>query len=234
MLLEVENLLLFNIFMLQLWPLEVKRYRMGQLTVKMLTMSTFYWFVCLLSLCLLSSKWTLMPLLKRLQVVVERLDIREDTHGVWLVPHLHHVLHLDQTQTVGLFPETWNTIAGVSVGRWEGATANREPTLITVDGSDKKSELLLCGLTLQWRRPVPGCVCGQLCPASCSRTPVERMSEPEHRKPSHRSSWTRSSGCRCSERERQQQQILRHRTVQTSSRSWSSNDSTCLQDKVWL
>lgn len=45
-------------------------------------------------------------LLKLLQVVVERLDIREDTHGVWFVPHLHHVLHLDQTQTVGLFPET--------------------------------------------------------------------------------------------------------------------------------
>lgn len=45
-------------------------------------------------------------LFKLLQVVVERLDVRKHTHGVRLVPHLHHVLHLDQTEAVGLLPET--------------------------------------------------------------------------------------------------------------------------------
>lgn len=45
-------------------------------------------------------------LLKLLQVVVERLDVGKHTHGVRLVPHLQHVVHLDQTQTVRLLPET--------------------------------------------------------------------------------------------------------------------------------
>lgn len=45
-------------------------------------------------------------LLELLQVVVEGLDVRKHTHGVWLVPHLQHVVHLNQPQTVGLLPET--------------------------------------------------------------------------------------------------------------------------------
>lgn len=44
--------------------------------------------------------------LKLLQMVVEGLDIREHTHGVWLVPHLHHVIHLDQTEAVRLLSGT--------------------------------------------------------------------------------------------------------------------------------
>lgn len=44
--------------------------------------------------------------LKLLQVVVEGLDVCEHTHGVRLVPHLQHVVHLDQTEAVGLLPET--------------------------------------------------------------------------------------------------------------------------------
>lgn len=43
-------------------------------------------------------------LFKRLQVVVEGLDVCKHTHGVWLVAHLQHVLHLDQTETVCLLP----------------------------------------------------------------------------------------------------------------------------------
>lgn len=39
-------------------------------------------------------------------MVVEGLDVRKHTHGVGLVPHDHHVLHLDQTETVSLLPET--------------------------------------------------------------------------------------------------------------------------------
>lgn len=41
-------------------------------------------------------------LFKLLQVVVEGLDVGEHTHGVWLVPHVQHVVNLDQSQTVGL------------------------------------------------------------------------------------------------------------------------------------
>lgn len=41
-------------------------------------------------------------LLKRLQVAVEGLDVCKHTHGVRLGPHRHHVLHLDQTETVSL------------------------------------------------------------------------------------------------------------------------------------
>lgn len=37
----------------------------------------------------------LYPSLKLAQVVVEGLDIGEDTHGVWFTTHDHHVLHLD-------------------------------------------------------------------------------------------------------------------------------------------
>lgn len=43
---------------------------------------------------------------KLFQMIVERLDIREDTHGVRFVPHLQHVVHLDEPKTVGLLPET--------------------------------------------------------------------------------------------------------------------------------
>lgn len=45
---------------------------------------------------------------KFLQVVVERLDIRKDAHGVWLVPHLQHVVHLDETEAVSVLPGRWN------------------------------------------------------------------------------------------------------------------------------
>lgn len=34
--------------------------------------------------------------LKLAQVVVEGLDVGEDTHGVWFTAHDHHVVHLDQ------------------------------------------------------------------------------------------------------------------------------------------
>lgn len=34
--------------------------------------------------------------LKLAQVVVEGLDVGEDTHGVGLTTHDHHVVHLDQ------------------------------------------------------------------------------------------------------------------------------------------
>lgn len=43
---------------------------------------------------------------KLLQMIVQRLDICKDTHRVRLVPHIQHVFHLDQTQTVSLLPET--------------------------------------------------------------------------------------------------------------------------------
>lgn len=29
-------------------------------------------------------------------MVVEGLDVGEDTHGIWFTPHDHHVIHLDQ------------------------------------------------------------------------------------------------------------------------------------------
>ena len=44
--------------------------------------------------------------LKLPQVVVEGLDVGEDTHGVWLPAHHHHILHLDQTVAVCLLPGT--------------------------------------------------------------------------------------------------------------------------------
>lgn len=44
--------------------------------------------------------------LELLQVVVQRLDVGEHTHGVWFIPHLQHVVHLDQTEAVGLLPAT--------------------------------------------------------------------------------------------------------------------------------
>ena len=44
--------------------------------------------------------------LKATQVVVQRLDISEDTHGVRLAAHHHHVLHLDEALAVGQVPET--------------------------------------------------------------------------------------------------------------------------------
>lgn len=43
---------------------------------------------------------------KATQVVVQRLDVGEDTHGVWLAAHHHHILHLDQALAVGQVPET--------------------------------------------------------------------------------------------------------------------------------
>ena len=39
-------------------------------------------------------------------MVVERLDICEDAHGVRFVAHLQHVVHLDEPEAVGLLPET--------------------------------------------------------------------------------------------------------------------------------
>ena len=44
--------------------------------------------------------------LKATQVVVQRLDVSEDAHGVWLAAHHHHVLHLNEALTVGQIPET--------------------------------------------------------------------------------------------------------------------------------
>lgn len=43
--------------------------------------------------------------LKLLEVVVEGLDIGEDTHGVWFVTHHHHILYLYETHTVSLLPK---------------------------------------------------------------------------------------------------------------------------------
>lgn len=39
-------------------------------------------------------------------MVVEGLDIGEHAHGVRFVAHLQHVVHLDQTETVGLGSDT--------------------------------------------------------------------------------------------------------------------------------
>lgn len=44
--------------------------------------------------------------LKATQMVVQWLDISEDTHGVRLVAHHHHVLDLDEALAVGQVPET--------------------------------------------------------------------------------------------------------------------------------
>lgn len=38
------------------------------------------------------------------QVVVERLDVGEDAHGVRFTTHDHHVLHLDEPVAAGLLP----------------------------------------------------------------------------------------------------------------------------------
>lgn len=43
---------------------------------------------------------------KATQVVVQRLDVGEDAHGVRLAAHHHHVLHLDEALAVGQIPET--------------------------------------------------------------------------------------------------------------------------------
>lgn len=43
---------------------------------------------------------------KAAQVVVQRLDVGEEPHGVWLAAHHHHVLHLNEALTVGQVPET--------------------------------------------------------------------------------------------------------------------------------
>lgn len=47
--------------------------------------------------------------LKLAEVVVEGLDIGEDTHRVWFTPHDHHVLYLDQTVTARLHPVAMDT-----------------------------------------------------------------------------------------------------------------------------
>lgn len=39
------------------------------------------------------------------QVVVQRLDVSEDTHGVRFTAHYHHVLDFDQTVTARFSPE---------------------------------------------------------------------------------------------------------------------------------
>lgn len=44
--------------------------------------------------------------LKATQVVVQRLDVSEDAHGVWLAAHHHHILHLNEALTAGQIPET--------------------------------------------------------------------------------------------------------------------------------
>lgn len=46
----------------------------------------------------------LCVLLKLAQVVVEGLDIGENTHGVWFTTHDHHVVHLNQPVTACLGP----------------------------------------------------------------------------------------------------------------------------------
>ena len=128
-------------------------------------------------------------LLELLQVVVEGLDVCEHTHGVWLVPHVQHVLHLDQTEAVSLLPETQKLMVKVSDFT---NTVNGTATSIGYFFPQQ--------LTLRWWRPAGGCVCGLRRPACCNQTPEGRKSGPERRTPSHRSSWTRSSGCLCSER----------------------------------
>lgn len=37
-------------------------------------------------------------------MTVQRLDVGEDAHGIWLVTHHHHVFHFYQTVTVSHFP----------------------------------------------------------------------------------------------------------------------------------
>lgn len=37
-------------------------------------------------------------------MIVQRLDVGEDTHGIWLVTHHHHVIHFYQTITLSHFP----------------------------------------------------------------------------------------------------------------------------------
>lgn len=50
--------------------------------------------------------WPLQALLKATQVVVERLHVGEDAHGVRLAAHHHHILHFNEALTVGQIPET--------------------------------------------------------------------------------------------------------------------------------
>lgn len=45
--------------------------------------------------------WPLQALLKATQVVVERLHVGEDAHGVRLAAHHHHILHFNEALTVG-------------------------------------------------------------------------------------------------------------------------------------
>lgn len=52
--------------------------------------------------------------LKAAQVVVQRLDVGEDAHGVRLAAHHHHVLHLNEALAVGQVPETQTPHQNVS------------------------------------------------------------------------------------------------------------------------
>lgn len=54
---------------------------------------------CLRAVLARSSVLQCFASLKLAQVVVKRLDIGEDTHGVRFTSHYHHVVHLDQTVT---------------------------------------------------------------------------------------------------------------------------------------
>lgn len=64
---------------------------------------------------LLGQSWGYSPQksLKAPQVVVQRLHICEDTHGIWLAAHHHHVIHLDEALALGQIPRTHNRKATI-------------------------------------------------------------------------------------------------------------------------
>lgn len=69
------------------------------------------------------------------QVVDQRLDVGEDAFGVGLVPHDHHVLHLQQRHAVGVGPEEAQETGCMrrrrgKPGGWERAEGGAEKDFI--------------------------------------------------------------------------------------------------------
>lgn len=100
------------------------------------------------------------------------------------------------SHTVGLWSQ-WSqfynkSVMNYTVCRQRGTSI---PTAALVLHPDADT---LISLTLRCRRPVQSCVCGLRATAHCSQTQWGRRSAPGRRKPSHHSSWMRSSEFQCS------------------------------------
>lgn len=84
--------------------------------------------------------------LKLAQMVVERLDVGEDAHGVWFTAHDHHIVHLDEAVTAGLQlcgPKSqlevvlsvgWRQRAVVELGGEEGVNQGTESHSVAPTG----------------------------------------------------------------------------------------------------